>query len=58
MSTREVLLIAAESETDVRSVRKELAAQRGEAEHVRGRAGERIRQVLAQKGLISEGKAA
>jgi len=58
VDTRTILTIAVESDTDPRSVRRELAAQRGERAHIRGRAGERIRQVLAQKGLIQPGKAA
>lgn len=48
---RTILAIAAESDTDPRSVEREFRAMRGEDRHVRGRAGERIRRVLADRGL-------
>lgn len=47
-----LLRLAAEADSDPRSVAAELAAQRGERPHVKGRAGERVRAVLAAKGLI------
>ena len=52
LDTRTILLLAAESDTDPRSVKREIAAIRGEREHVRGRPGERIRQVLEARGLV------
>lgn len=52
VASRTILEIAAKSETDPRSVRREIAALRGERPHVRGRAGERIRQELARRGLL------
>jgi hypothetical protein len=58
VDTRTILEIAATSDTDPRSVQRELAAQRGERPHVRGRPGERIRAVLATKGLIQPHRAA
>lgn len=53
-----LLRLAAEADSDPRSIAAELAAQRGERPHVKGRAGERIRSVLAAKGLIQAEKAA
>jgi hypothetical protein len=58
IDTRTILELAAASDTDPRSVQRELAALRGECPHVRGRAGERIRGALAAKGLIQPHKAA
>lgn len=52
IDTRTILELAAASDTDPRSVQRELAALRGERPHVRGRAGERIRSALALKGLF------
>jgi hypothetical protein len=54
----EILRLAAEADSDPRSIENELAAQRGERPHVRGRSGERIRAVLAAKGLIQPERAA
>jgi hypothetical protein len=48
---RAILEIAAETMTDPRSVARELNAQKGTDRHVRGRAGERIREALAKRGL-------
>lgn len=45
------LEIAAETLTDPRSVTRELAALRGADRHVRGGAGERIRQALLARGF-------
>jgi hypothetical protein len=53
-----LLRLAAEADTDPRSVAAELAAARGERRHVKGRVGERIRAVLAAKGLIQPQTAA
>jgi hypothetical protein len=53
-----LLRLAAEADSDPRSVENEIAALRGERPHVRGRAGERIRAVLAAKGLIQPDNAA
>lgn len=58
ISRPELLRLAAEADTDPRSVAAELAAERGERPHVKGRAGERIRAVLAEKGLIQPESAA
>jgi hypothetical protein len=49
-----LLRLAAEADSDPRSVAAELAAERGERAHVKGRAGERVRAVLAAKGLIRQ----
>ena len=54
LDTRTILAIAAESDTDPRSVRAELAAQRGQRAPVRGRAGERVRRALMARGLLSQ----
>jgi hypothetical protein len=48
-----VRLIAVEAAVDPRSVVIELRAQRGEAQPVRGDAGNRIRRALALRGLPS-----
>jgi hypothetical protein len=49
-----VLQIAREAGCDARSVTAELAAYRGLREHVRGRAGDRIRHVLERRGMKSQ----
>ena len=43
-----ILRIAADADVDPRSVERELAAERGERPHVRGRAGQKIRDALAR----------
>jgi hypothetical protein len=48
-----VLQIALEANCDPRSVVNELAAYRGEGEHVRGRVGDRIRRLLERRGMQS-----
>lgn len=58
VTTRTILELALASNTDPRSVKREIAALRGERPHVRGTAGERIRTALADKGLIQPAKAA
>ncbi|HEU4544632.1 MAG TPA: hypothetical protein VFR23_26130 [Jiangellaceae bacterium] len=50
---RTVLRLAAEADVDPRSVRSEFAAMRGERPHVTGRAGEKLRVVLARRGYVS-----
>lgn len=57
VDTRTILSLAAEADVDPRSVRRELAALRGECPHVRGRPGERIRQALASRGLLNATRA-
>lgn len=54
IDSRLVLEIALASDTDPRSVRKEIAAIRGKGPHVRGRAGERIRAALRNRGYIAK----
>jgi hypothetical protein len=49
--------LAAAADCDPRSVAAELAAQRGEREHVRGRLGERIRAALRGHGLAERSAA-
>jgi hypothetical protein len=51
LDTRTILRIAAEADVDPRSVRRELAAMRGERPPVRGRAGERIRAAFLKRGI-------
>lgn len=46
----EVLSLAARANVDPRTVLNELAAQRGEREPVKGEAGRRVREVLAERG--------
>ncbi len=58
LDRRELLRLAAEADTDPRSIASELAAHRGERPHVRGVAGERVRRVLIQHGLIATQKTA
>jgi hypothetical protein len=53
-----ILRLAAEADTDPRSIVNELEAQRGKRRHVRGHAGERVRRVLALHGLIRPPEAA
>ncbi len=54
LDTRTLLAVAAAADADPRSVRRELAARRGEDQHVRGRAGERIRAALAAHELAAQ----
>lgn len=54
LTRRELLQLAVDSDTDPRSVAREIRALRGDGPHVRGRAGERIRAALAARGLLSE----
>jgi hypothetical protein len=56
LATLRALAVAAE--VDPRSVIAELQAARGERPHVRGMAGNRVRRLLAEKGLIPAAKAA
>lgn len=58
LDSRTLLSLAVEADADPRSVAKELRALRGDAPHVRGRAGERIRAVLASRGLVPRRDAA
>lgn len=54
-----LLRLAAECDADPRSVAREIQAIRGESERrVRGRAGERIRAVLASHGYVVPQRAA
>jgi hypothetical protein len=46
-----LLRLAAEADSDPRTVLAELRARRGERQPVRGRAGERIRAALIRHGL-------
>ena len=52
LDRRDLLRLAAEADSDPRSIENELAAHRGERPHVRGVAGERVRRVLRQHGHI------
>lgn len=45
--------VAAEADTDPRTVLAEVAAERGERPHVRGRVGERVRAALAALRLLA-----
>lgn len=55
ISRRELLALAVESDTDPRSVAREIRALQGKEKPVRGRAGERIRAALAARGLLAQG---
>lgn len=47
-----LLAIASEADVDPRTVEAELAAYRGEREHVRGIRGRRVRSILIARGLV------
>ena len=48
----QILRLAAEADVDPRSVQRELRALQGTGKPVRGRSGERLRSVLAKRGIL------
>jgi hypothetical protein len=49
---REILRLAAEADSDTRSIEKQLRHLRGEGPAVRGRAGERVTAALTRRGFV------